>query len=128
MGAFQEGNLLIPYYSYDGLEKMVDLDVQLVLPNGQIQKVTSDNVFTEKISRYWSARQVFIPNLQKGCVLEYRFELRSEAIHMLHDWYFQDELSVRWSELNIYILPFFASPSLRCSGWEKPYCRLLTPL
>lgn len=107
VSAFQEGNLLIPYYSHDGLERIADLDVQLVLPNGDIQKVTADNVFTEKISKYWSARKVFIPNLQKGCIIEYRFELRSEAIHVLHDWYFQDELPVRWSELNIYIPPFF---------------------
>ena len=105
--AFEGGNLMIPYYSKDGLERLTDLDVQLILPNGEKQKVKSDNVFTEKISKYWSAKKVFIPNLQKGCIIEYRFELTSKTVQVLHDWYFQDELPVRWSELSIYIAPYF---------------------
>ncbi len=105
--AFTEGNLLIPYYSIDGLEKIVDLDVQLILPNGEKQKVKSDNVFTEKLSKYRSAKKVFIPNLQKGCIIEYRFELSTETVQVLHDWYFQDDLPVRWSEVTVHIPPFF---------------------
>jgi len=105
--AFAEGNLRIPYYSYNGMEKILDLDVQLILPNGDKQKVKSDNVFTEKISRYWSAKKVFIPNLQKGSIIEYRFELRSEFITRLHDWYFQGELPVRWSELSLSVPTYF---------------------
>jgi len=105
--AFTEGNLIIPYYSEDGYEKLSNLDVQLTLPNGEKQKVKSDNVFTEKISRSWSAKKIFIPNLQKGCIIEYRFEISSETAQILHDWYFQDELPVRWSELSVQVPPYF---------------------
>ena len=105
--AFEEGNLRIPYYAHRGLEKMTDLDVQLILPSGEKQKVKSDNVFTEKINKYWSAKKVFIPNLQKGCIIEYRFELRLDYIFTLHDWYFQGELPTRWSEVTVSMLPYF---------------------
>lgn len=107
VSAFKEGNLSIPYYAHQGWERMTDLDVQLILPSGEKQKVKSDNVFTEKINKYWSAKKVFIPNLQKGCIIEYRFELRLDHIHMLHDWYFQGELPTRWSEVSVLILPRF---------------------
>lgn len=105
--AFKEGNLSIPYYAYQGFEKMLNLDVQLFLPNGEKQKVKSDNVFTEKVNKYWSVKKVFIPNLQKGCIIEYRFELSSERMHTLHDWYFQGDLPTRWSEVSVLILPRF---------------------
>ena len=105
--AYAEGNLMIPYFSEDGYEKLTDLDVQLTLPNGEKQKVKSDNVFTEKLTKSVSAKKVFIPNLQKGCIIEYRYEISSETPQMLHDWYFQDELPVRWSELSVQIPPYF---------------------
>jgi len=105
--AFKEGNLLIPYFSYEGLEKLKDLDVQIFLPNGERQKVKSDNVFTEKFNKYISAKKVFVPNLQKGCIIEYRFDLRLEHISMLQNWYFQGDLPTRWSELSVSILPYF---------------------
>jgi hypothetical protein len=105
--AFAEGNLRIPYSTAGGGERLADLDVQIILPDGQKQKVKSDNVFTEKITKYWSAKKVFIPNLQKGCIIEYRFELRSSQVHTLHDWYFQGELPTRRSEVKVATLPYF---------------------
>lgn len=102
--ALDQGNLFIPYRSNrkEG-EKFRDLDVQMILPNGEKQKVKSDNVFTEKRSKYWSAKKVFIPNLQKGSIIEYRYEMDSEDFITLFDWYFQHELPTRWSELEMEI-------------------------
>ncbi|MBL7781706.1 MAG: hypothetical protein JNM22_10860, partial [Saprospiraceae bacterium] len=69
---------------------------------GHTRKVKSDNVFTERISRNVLAKKVFIPNLQKGSIIEYRYKMRSDDFLSLYDWYFQEEIPIRWSELNLY--------------------------
>jgi hypothetical protein len=99
--AFEEGNIVIPYYSYRDKQKVTDLDVQVIFPNGEKQKVKSDNVFTEKINKRVSAKKVFIPNLQKGCIIEYKLEIKSDDIFRLFDWSFQEDQPVRYSELTL---------------------------
>lgn len=106
--ALEEGNLLIPYYSDRDLEQFRDLDVQLILPNGERQKVKSDNIFTAKLSKSVWAKKVFVPNLQKGCIIEYRYEIKSfNWVRMYGTWYFQKEMPVRWSQLKITIPQYF---------------------
>lgn len=105
--AFDQGNLRIYYLSNREQEKFKDLDVQLITPAGEKVKVKSDQVFTEKVNERVSAKKIFIPNLQKGCIIEYRYEIQSESIFTLYDWYFQDELPVRWSDLTVTIPVYF---------------------
>lgn len=106
--ALEEGNLLIPYYSDRDLEQFLNLDVQLILPDGERQKVQSDNVFTTKVNKNVSVKKVFIPNLQKGCIIEYRYEIKSfDYISMYGTWYFQQEIPVRWSQLKVTIPQYF---------------------
>lgn len=99
--AFEKGNLTIPYYSYHGNEKVTYLDVQVIQPNGEVQKVKSDNVFSEKISKHYAQKKVFIPNLQKGSIIEYKYGIKSENIVYLRAWDFQEEIPVRYSEFTI---------------------------
>jgi hypothetical protein len=103
IAGFKEGNLMIPYRSVRNAELFIDLDVQITMPDGQTQKVRSDNVFTEKLTKNLWAKKVFVPNLLKGAVIEYRYTLQSNDLVTLYDWYFQDELPVRWSELELSI-------------------------
>lgn len=105
--ALDEGNIRIPYYSYGNAEKIRDIDIQIFFPNGEKQKVKSDQVMTEKINKRLSAKKVFVPNISPGCIIEYRFEMESEFIFALQDWYFQHELPVRWSEVSVTIPQYF---------------------
>lgn len=106
--ALDQGNLRILYRADKDVEKFKELDIQLILPNGEVQKVKSDNVFTEKINKYVSAKKVFIPNLQKGCIVEYRYELESAFIASLYEtWFFQQDIPVRWSQLSTTIPQYF---------------------
>lgn len=70
-------------------------------PDGRRIKISEDNIFTEAINPNWSAKKIFLPNLQPGCIVEYRYELRSEDIVTLHDWNFQTEIPTRWSEVTV---------------------------
>jgi hypothetical protein len=107
VSALDQGNLMIPYYDTQRAEELRNLDVQVTTPDGVTKKVKSDNVFTQKLSRYWSAKKVFIPDLKKGSVIEYRYDMRSGDYISLYDWYFQDAMPVRWSELQATIPDYF---------------------
>ncbi|MBL7809261.1 MAG: DUF3857 domain-containing protein, partial [Saprospiraceae bacterium] len=99
--AFDQGNLRIYYRSNRSEEKFEDLEVQTIAPDGTKKKVKSDNVFTETITDQFNAKKVFIPNLQKGTIIEYRYKLRSSDYFTLYDWYFQEDIPVRWSQVEV---------------------------
>jgi len=99
--AFDLGNLTFQYPSNQGSAKFLNLDVQMFLPTGKKQKVRSDNIYTEQISPKWTAKKIFVPNLQKGCIIEFRYEIQFSNIEVLPSWYFQYDLPVRWSEVTI---------------------------
>lgn len=100
--AFEKSNLFVPYRERKGADELRDLDVQITTPDGRTRKVKSDNVFTERLSRNVLAKKIFVPNLQKGSIIEYRYKMRSDDFISLHEWYFQEEIPIRWSELNLY--------------------------
>ncbi|MEZ4921524.1 MAG: DUF3857 domain-containing protein, partial [Saprospiraceae bacterium] len=99
--ALDEGNLLIPYYKGKGAEKLTNLDVQHFTPDGEKVKIKSDNIYDQDLTEDYAAKKIFIPNLQKGSIIEYRYELHSEDILTLYPWYFQGELPVRLSDLTV---------------------------
>ncbi len=102
--AFKQSNLLIPYRERKRApDELRDIDVQVITPDGQVRKVKSDNVYTERISRGWLAKKIFVPDIQEGSVIEYRYKMKSDDILSLYEWYFQEEIPVRWSELSVYI-------------------------
>ena len=101
--AFGQGNLKIVYRDYKRKDELRDLDVQVTSPDGMQTKVKSDNVFTENPLPGWAVKKVFIPNLCKGSIIEYRYQMRSENMQSLYDWYFQDDIPVRWSEVEVTI-------------------------
>jgi hypothetical protein len=107
VSALDQGNLRIPYRSSVDEERLLDLEIQVFAPDGSKQKVKSDNIFTEKVSKKWSVKKIFIPNLQKGAVIEYRYTLRSTDYLTLYDWYFQEDIPVRWSQLQAIIPGYF---------------------
>lgn len=109
--AFDQGNLRIFYRSNRKEERFEDLDVQLILSDGSRKKVKSDNVFTEEVTEQFNVKKVFIPNLQKGCIIEYRYKLRSSDSQNLYDWFFQEDIPVRWSQVEV-SLPEYAEYSV----------------
>lgn len=111
--ALEKGNLSITYRDRKGEDELRDLDVQVTTPDGIKKKVKSDNVFTEKLQRGWAAKKIFIPDLMKGCVIEYRYQMQSNNYFSLYDWYFQEEIPVRWSEVEATIPEYYDFVFLR---------------
>ncbi len=68
-------------------------------PNGKIDKTNLGRreKHTEKISDVWSDLKFTLPNLRKGSVFEYSYELHSNDPMDFPDWFFQREIPTVWS-------------------------------
>lgn len=98
---FDYGNVEIPYYT--SFMKVKRLEAQVFAPDGKETEVAKKDIFEEKINENWSRYRFAFPNLQEGCVVEYKYELETKDIFRLPEWYFQGEIPVRWSELRLTI-------------------------
>jgi Domain of Unknown Function with PDB structure (DUF3857) len=104
--ASEEGNISIDYYGHQKAEKIVDLKAQVILPDGSEQSIGNKDIFNDKVNDYWEQKRFAIPNVQEGAVIEYKYDLISEHISTLRDWYFQEEIPTRHSELRVSIPEF----------------------
>jgi hypothetical protein len=99
VSALDKGNLSV---GYRGAE-LQNIEIQMFLPSGKLQKVEPDNNYTEKSQKKKVNTKVFIPNVQKGCVVEYRYRIKEKFSHSLHPWSFQEDIPVRWSQVDLSI-------------------------
>ena len=105
--AFDQSLLSIYLRSGRSGELINGLQVQHITPDGRIEKVSTDNIFSDKVNEYWKVKKMFVPNLQAGSIVEYRYEVTSTDVFSLYDWFFHDELPVRWSEITTHVRPSF---------------------
>jgi len=103
--AFDEGDISIPSYR-DG-ERVSKVKAYVILPNGKKIKVSNKDMFEEKISDDWEATKFAFPNLKEGCVIDYSYEITSDNLTTLRDWYFQEDIPIRMSELRVEMPEWF---------------------
>jgi hypothetical protein len=102
--AFDEGNISIPIYKSDNNSFEQVLDVAGVTyytdERGSIQRTYLDSktVVTENRNKYWSYVKFAMPNLRNGCVIEYKYTLRSPYSLNFKDWTFQSNIPKMYSE------------------------------
>ena len=104
---FDRGDINISYYSHNRLENIRDLKAHVILPNGEKVKLGKKDIFTEKINEYWSQKKFAMPSLKEGAIIEYVYTKESGSISNLVDWYFQDNIPTRHSELRTNIPEWF---------------------
>jgi len=94
----------IPYiyrYNYD---VFIDLKVNLyILENGKIKKIKYRyNDFKDlTIDEDRKIKYFKIPEATSNCIIEYIYEIASLDFVKLRDWYFQSEIPVLWSGIEI---------------------------
>ncbi|RNC79600.1 MAG: DUF3857 domain-containing protein [Balneola sp.] len=78
--------------------------------NGKLNKenIGRRDRFTEELSEYASAVKFTMPNLRKGSVFEYSYELVSNNPLNFPDWVFQGDIPVMWSEYTAKIPEWFS--------------------
>jgi hypothetical protein len=67
----------------------------------------------EEIDEYWSELKFSLPDLRKGSVFEYSYELHSNDPMDFPDWYFQREIPTVWSGLITQIPEWFNYETVR---------------
>ncbi len=119
LASFDQSQLNIYIRAGRDGEILDKIKVQHILPDGTIQRVKSDNLRLEKVSKYYKQMKIFVPQLQDGSIIEYQYELESEYLFALYDWYFHQQLPVRWSEITTHIRKEFEYQFLARS--ERPF-------
>ncbi len=67
---------------------------------GKVQKTKlgKDNLFEEDYVGNWKDIKVTIPNVREGSIIDFRFEKILGGPYQLPNWYFHEEIPVKWSE------------------------------
>ncbi|MFK7933028.1 MAG: DUF3857 domain-containing protein [Saprospiraceae bacterium] len=97
----EEGDITIPYN--ENYQRLRQFRVQTIAPNGQSKAVVKQDIFNEELENGWKLRKTSAPNLAVGSIVEIQYTLYSQTVTTLFDWYFQTDIPVRRSELEIYI-------------------------
>lgn len=102
---FDYADISIPFFNRESVK---GLRAQIYLPNGEKSTVEKGGFFDETVSKGgWVLKKFAFPNVQEGAVIEYKFSLESEYFIQLQDWFFQQDIPVRWSEYNLAIPEWF---------------------
>jgi len=107
--AFDQGTIEIPIYKIDAdrFERVTDIKAVTFYKddNGNVQKSELDakNIFQVKENRYWDLLKFTLPNLRKGCVIEYSYKLESPHVWTFKSWSFQAGIPKIRSEYEAHI-------------------------
>lgn len=95
-------HIRIPFYHYGDQERIIDISAQTITPDGKIIPISRREVFIEKKDAYWSSVNFTFPQIQVGAVIEYRYTIISTDMLHPRTWYFQHDIPVRWSRLELH--------------------------
>lgn len=102
--AFSRGDITIPFYGDDNIS---GLKAQVINPDGSKHSLKKSDIFEEKVTSSRRAKKFSFPNLQEGSIIEFEYDLYSPYYFQLEEWYFQDDIPVRWSEYRLEIPDWF---------------------
>jgi transglutaminase-like putative cysteine protease len=115
--AFDLANVTIKYYSKDHSEKLVDLKAHTIGPDGKIVAVRKQDVFEESVDGRLTLVKFSLSDVREGSVIEYRYRISSNDLLQLPEWYFQEDIPVRWSEYRLHIPEFYHYVII---SWGRP--------
>jgi hypothetical protein len=90
--ALDEGNILIPYYAEKKTNTLKNFQIQVHYPDGTIKQVPANDSYIEDLGNGFFLKKVFIPDLQEGVVIEYRYYIEVEGSVLHLNWEFQDHI------------------------------------
>ncbi len=114
---YKWANDKISYYVGGSSNESVFIDdaVTYNLVNGKIEKskLKNDGIFDEKINKYWSRKNIAMPNVKEGSIIEYSYVINSPSIGALKDWNFQYSIPVNYSEFKTFVPQYFVYKPLQ---------------
>lgn len=109
--ALKRGHVELPYYIKDNgsYEEIRTGSVQAITyykePNGAMHasSVDPDSINIVKVNKHLSKVVFNMPNLQPGCIIEYKYRLESPFIEKFKTWEFQSDIPKLYSEYEVHI-------------------------
>lgn len=105
-------NLEIQLYRDNGYETSLDYMEAATynMENGKmvLSKINKDAKFSEKQDKNYSMKKFTLPNVKEGSIIEYKYRIKSDFTFTLRPWYFQKEIPVLYSALQIRIPEYFS--------------------
>lgn len=101
---FDQADVEIPYHKNQSL---TNLKAQIITPDGTVTSLEKDAFYEEKINANYRNKKWAFPNVTEGAILEYSYQIQSEYLVTLREWYFQDFIPTRWSELRFSMIEWF---------------------
>lgn len=108
--ALDNANVKLRYVRYNDRESIGEVRAQTFNrgENGKpIETELSGNqIFTDKIDEYWGSVNIAFPAVQKGSIIEYKYNFYTKNIYFLEPWFFQNALPTAHSELSFEVPPY----------------------
>lgn len=104
------GNIEIPYYvGGKNVKVFFDDAYTYNLVDGKIEKtkVKSDGEFRESINEDFKSKNIVMPNMKEGSIIEYKFIVKTPYYSSFPDWYFEYEIPADYVEYKICIAETF---------------------
>jgi len=115
----ERGNVSIDYNRERGAEKIKNLRAQVFFPDGSKEQLKRKDFFEEKVDDAWTKKNFAFPNLKPGCIIEYKYTKVCDHVFTLEDWYFQESIPVRFSQLQVDIPEVYQYVYLLESGSKQ---------
>lgn len=115
------GDIKIRYQAGESVGRLRKLQAQVIQPDGtKRQLVDSSDFFIEQTSKTNFTAKFAFPDLKEGSIIEYRYQtVQYNNVFTLSDWYFQEDIPVRHSELFL-SLPETHEYQFLCQGEKYP--------
>jgi hypothetical protein len=99
--AFDRANISIPYITKNNYDRFIKIEASIWTPGGRLIPVDPKTATDEKLNNRVSVKKLTFPNVEEGSILEYEFIIESKNVMELREWFFQEDIPVRKSQLNL---------------------------
>jgi len=103
-------NIRIEFYSINRLEDISNVQAETInLNDGKVEitKIDKKLIYTQNIDKQRSALVFTMPNVRAGSVIEFKYRWQTSSYSNFPDWFFQDKIPVKYSELSTAIPEYF---------------------
>lgn len=101
------GDIIIPFYSGNGMEKIRNIKAFITAPNGVVIELHKPDFNEVTIGKYSKEIRISFPQVQVGSIIDLKYEVESKDLVHLRKWYFQENLPIAYSEISLRMLAYF---------------------
>ncbi len=103
---FKWADVRLPYRTKNNTDKLYAYKAQTITPSGEKIALKRDNFYFEQLNSDWGCKKFTFPQVEEGAILEYTYKLESSDFFTLPEWFFQEEIPIRYNHLKLVIPQF----------------------